>query len=183
MTETGASAAAGDRDARLVARARLGDVPAFEALYRAHVGRVHALCLRLAGDRHTAEDLTQDVFVRAWNKLSSYRGESAFSTWLHRLALNVVVSALRSGRAAASGEALDDEAWPQVARGPAPTPEIGLDLERAIATLPAGARAVFVMHDVAGLRHDEIARELGIAIGTARAHLHHARARLREVLQ
>jgi RNA polymerase sigma-70 factor (ECF subfamily) len=174
--------AAEGSDDRLIRRARLGDVPAFEALYRAHIGRVYALCLRLCGDRHFAEDLTQDVFVRAWQKLPSFRGDSAFGTWLHRLALNVAISALRSGRAGARLEssAEPDRGAPVVSP---PAPELGLDLERAIATLPAGARAVFVMHDVAGMQHGEIARELGIAIGTARAHLHHARARLREVLQ
>jgi len=167
---------------RLICRAKLGDVAAFESLYRTHVGRIHALCLRLADDRHAAEDLTQDVFVRAWQKLPSFRGEAAFGTWLYRLALNLVVSALRAGRAAAfetptaEPERLEEPA-------PVPAPGLGLDLERAIAGLPAGARAVFVLHDVAGLRHDEIARQLGIAVGTARAHLHHARTRLREVLQ
>jgi RNA polymerase sigma-70 factor (ECF subfamily) len=165
----------------LVQRARAGEVVAFEGLYRRHVGRIHALCLRLAGDRHAAEDLTQDVFVRAWQKLASFRGEAEFGTWLYRLGLNVAVSALRSGRTG-SREALTDapEALERV--GPSAGPEVGIDLERAIAALPAGARAVFVMHDVAGLRHEEIAGQLGIAVGTARAHLHHARARLREVL-
>lgn len=168
-------------DARLARRATLGDLAAFEALYRRHVGRVHALCLRLAADRHAAEDLTQDVFVRAWQKLSSFRGDSSFGTWLYRLALNVVVSALRAGRVT-SRETLTDEPEAFERLAPAAGPELALDLERAIAALPAGARAVFVMHDVAGLRHDEIAGQLGIAVGTARAHLHHARARLREVL-
>jgi RNA polymerase sigma-70 factor, ECF subfamily len=166
---------------RLVRRARLGDTTAFESLYRTHVGRIHALCLRLAGDRHAAEDLTQDVFVRAWRKLPSFRGEAAFGTWLYRLALNLVVSALRTGRAAAL-EMPTEEPERIEAPAPAPAPGLNLDLERAIAGLPAGARTVFVLHDVAGLRHDEIARQLGIAVGTARAHLHHARARLREVL-
>ena len=169
------------QEARLIRRAKLGDRGAFEDLYRTHVGRIHALCLRLAGDRHAAEDLTQDAFVRAWQRLSSFRGEAAFGTWLYRLALNVAVSALRSGRAA-TFETLSDE--PERFEEPAPglAPGLGLELERAIAGLPAGARAVFVLHDVAGLRHDEIACQLGIAVGTARAHLHHARARLREVL-
>jgi RNA polymerase sigma-70 factor (ECF subfamily) len=166
---------------RLVRRARLGDVAAFECLYRSHAGRIHALCLRLAGDRHAAEDLTQDVFVRAWQKLPSFRGDAAFGTWLYRLALNLVVSALRAGRAAAL-EAPADDLERLETPGPVPVPGLCLDLERAIAGLPAGARAVFVLHDVAGMRHDEIARQLGIAVGTARAHLHHARARLREVL-
>jgi RNA polymerase sigma-70 factor, ECF subfamily len=166
---------------RLIRRAKLGDAAAFESLYRTHVGRIHALCLRLADDRHAAEDLTQEVFVRAWQKLPSFRGEAAFGTWLYRLALNVAVSALRAGRMAPR-ETLAEapEALERVS--PAGGPELGLDLERAIAGLPAGARAVFVLHDVAGLQHDEIAHQLGIAVGTARAHLHHARVRLREVL-
>ena len=166
---------------RLIRRAKLGDVAAFEALYVTHVGRIHALCLRLAGDRHAAEDLTQDVFVRAWQKLRLFRGEAAFGTWLYRLALNMVMSSLRSGRATAF-ETLSDDPERLEEPAPGPAPGLSLDLERAIAGLPAGARAVFVLHDVAGLRHDEIARQLGIAVGTARAHLHHARARLREVL-
>ena len=166
---------------QLVRHARMGGVAAFEALYRRHVGRVHALCLRLAGDRHAAEDLTQDVFVRAWQRLPSFRGEAAFGTWLYRLALNVAVSALRAGRVG-SRETLSDAPEALERPRPAAGPEVGIDLERAIAALPAGARAVFVMHDVAGLRHEEIAGQLGIAVGTARAHLHHARARLREVL-
>ncbi len=169
-------------DERLVRRAQLGDTAAFEALYRANVGRIHALCLRLAGSHAAAEDLTQEVFVRAWRKLSSFRGESAFGTWLYRLSLNVVVSELRSGRASAGDLLTDDPAGLERPSPPA-SPELGLDLERAIAGLPEGARTVFVLHDVIGWRHEEIARALNIAVGTARVHLHHARARLREVLQ
>jgi RNA polymerase sigma-70 factor, ECF subfamily len=169
-------------DERLARRASSGDTTAFELLYRAHVGRVHALCLRLAGDRATAEDLTQEVFVRAWRKLSSFRGDAAFATWLYRLALNLVVSELRSSRGWASPTPAGGAGVPEPPGRP-PAPELGLDLERAIAALPATARAVFVLHDVIGWRHEEIAGVLGIAIGTARVHLHNARARLREVLQ
>jgi RNA polymerase sigma-70 factor (ECF subfamily) len=169
-------------DARLVRRARLGDAAAFEGLYRAHVGRVHALCLRLAGTRNAAEDLTQEVFVRAWRKLSTFRGEAAFGTWLYRLALNVVVSELRSGRLDGDVPADEDPGFAG-RQAPGRTPELGLDLERAIAALPDGARKVFVLHDISGLRHDEIARVMGIAVGTARVHLHNARSRLREVLR
>ncbi len=175
VTESGA-------DERLVRRAQLGDAAAFETLYRSHVGRIHALCLRLAGSRTAAEDLTQEVFVRAWRKLSSFRGESVFGTWLYRLALNVAVSELRSGRAAADELLTDDPASLERPSPPSP-PDLGLDLERAIVALPASARMVFILHDVVGWRHEEIARRLDIAIGTARVHLHHARARLREVLQ
>lgn len=170
-------------EGRLVGRARLGDAAAFEALYRSHVGRIHALCLRLAGNRPAAEDLTQEVFVRAWRKLSSFRGAAAFGTWLYRLAVNVAVDELRSTRrgpaAEPPGEADTLHALPPVQD----RRELGLDLERAIAELPHSSRMVFVLHDIAGWRHDEIARALDIAVGTARTHLHHARTRLREVLQ
>jgi RNA polymerase sigma-70 factor (ECF subfamily) len=178
----GAAANAAVGDERLARQAQLGDATAFEALYRAHVGRIHALCLRLAGSRPAAEDLTQEVFVRAWRKLASFRGDAAFGTWLYRLALNVVVSELRSGRAPANAALTDDPAALERLSS-SPRPDVALDLERAIAALPAGARMVFVLHDVVGWRHEEIARALEIAVGTARVHLHHARARLREVLK
>lgn len=166
----------------LVRRAQRNDVAAFEALYRAHVGRVFALCLRMAGSRPAAEDLVQEVFVRAWRKLAGFRGEAAFGTWLYRLAVNVVVSDRRSHGEAAR-EVLTDDPATHEPPSPAPAPELGMDLERAIATLPHGARQVFVLHDVEGHRHEEIARLVGIAVGTSRAHLHRARTLLREVLQ
>src|SRR5881398_998874 len=139
----------------LIQRAQQGDQAAFEALYRAHVGRVYALCLRLTADRARAEELTQDAFVRAWERLASFRGESAFSSWLYRLTVNVVFLGQRAGQ---------------------------LDLERAIAALPPGAREVFVLHDVEGYRHHEIARLNGIAVGTSKAQLFRARRLLREAL-
>ncbi len=163
-------------------RASLGDAGAFEALYRANAARIYGLCLRLSGDRAAAEDLTQEVFVRAWRKLATFHGDAAFGTWLYRLGLNVVVSELRSGRVRVRGVPVEDDTIPAGAPAPA-SPDTALDLERAIAALPANARMVFVLHDVAGWRHEEIARELEIAVGTARVHLHYARARLREVLQ
>lgn len=169
----------------IVAAARRGDPDAFAALYDAHAGRVHALCLRLVGDRAIAGELVQDVFVRVWEQLGSFRGESAFGTWLHRVATNVVWHHLRGGarrrqRVAWHGE-LDGDPPDAAARGG--DPAVRLDLERAIAGLPAQARTVFVLHDVEGLSHDEIAARLGIAAGTARAHLFRARRQLREVLQ
>ena len=169
-------------ESELVRAAQRGDVEAFEALYRRHVGRIHALCLRLAGTRTTAEDLTQEVFVRAWRKLDQYRGDAAFATWLYRLAVNVAVSELRS-RPAPGRELLTDDPGAFERRSPFPAPELGLDLERAIASLPAAARQVFVLHDVEGVRHEEIARLSGYAVGTSRAHLHRARMLLREVLR
>lgn len=169
-------------DRELARRAQGGDLQAFEALYRANAGRVYALCLRLAGSRPTAEDLTQEVFVRAWRKLGQFRGDAAFGTWLYRLAVNVVMSERRAGPGPGREVLTDDPAALEPVPPP-PAPEVGMDLERAIATLPPGARQVFVLHDVEGHRHEEIARLAGIAVGTSRAHLHRARALLREVLQ
>jgi RNA polymerase sigma-70 factor (ECF subfamily) len=167
----------------LVQQAQAGDHAAFGELYRQHVGRVYALCLRLAADRGRAEELTQDVFVHAWGKLATFRGESAFSTWLHRLAVNVVLGQRRGDRrrelrvfATGTPEALERP-------GRDATPALGLDLERAIARLPAGARHVFVLHDVEGYGHAEIGRLTGIAEGTSKAQLFRARRLLREMLE
>lgn len=172
----------------LVARAQRGELGAYEALYREHVGRVYALCLRLAGDRERARELTQDVFVRAWERLDSFAGASAFATWLHRLAVNVVLEQARSeGRRASrvrfAGDAPNEPA-PDDAGAPASgmTPEERIDFESAVASLPAGLRAVYVLHDVEGYRHAEIARLTGNAEGTTRAQLHQARRRLMEML-
>ena len=166
----------------LVRQAQAGDGEAFGALYRAHVGRVHALCLRLAGDAHAAGELTQDVFVRAWEALPSFRGESALGSWLHRLAVNVFLGERRqSGRrerrvlTAENPGALER---PDESAGPGTR----LDLEQAIARLPKGARTVFVLHDVEGYQHGEIAQMTGIAEGTSKAQLFRARRLLREAL-
>lgn len=165
----------------LVRRAQAGDRGAFQRLYEDHVGRVYALCLRLTGDPEDAMERTQDAFVRAWGKLRSFRGEAAFSTWLHRLAVNVVLSDRRSaGRRERRIDAAAAEAGPRVQ--PAPKAGLGVDLERAIARLPPGARAVFVLYDVEGYCHEEIAEMSGIAIGTSKAQLHRARKLLREAL-
>ena len=167
----------------LVARAQQGDPDAFEVLYRLHMGRVYALCLRLSGDGRRAEELTQDVFVRAWEKLGTFRGESAFGTWLHRLAVNQVLQTGRSERRRAAHLRVTDD--PRVLDGPGTvrSPEAGTDLERAIAQLPEGARTVFVLHQVEGYSHNEIASMTGIAPGTSKAHLHRARRLLREILR
>ena len=163
----------------LVESAQAGDVAAFEALYRGHVGRVYALCLRMTAEVSAAEDLTQEAFVRAWRKLGSFRGDSAFSTWLHRVAVNVVLGHRRSRmRRAARMEALKTEPG----RAPSSSPALRMDLEAAIASLPDGAREVFVLHEVEGYRHDEIAELAGIATGTSKAHLHRARTLLKERL-
>jgi RNA polymerase sigma-70 factor (ECF subfamily) len=166
----------------LVRQAQAGDEEAFGALYRAHVGRVHALCLRLAGNGPAARELTQDVFVRAWEALPSFRGESALGSWLHRLAVNVFLGERRqSGRrerrvlTAENPGALER---PDESAGPGTR----LDLEQAIARLPKGARTVFVLHDVEGYQHGEIAQMTGIAEGTSKAQLFRARRLLREAL-
>lgn len=166
----------------LVSRARSGDDAAFEELYRQHAGRVYALCLRLSGDAVRARELTQDVFVRVWERLDTFRGESAFSSWLHRLAVNVALMAHRGEarrlRRVDVAESIEDAPVP--AREPWGT---DIDLERAIASLPAGARTVFVLHDVEGYQHDEIAALTGTAVGTSRAQLFRARRLLREMLE
>ncbi len=163
----------------LVRKAQAGDAEAFRLLYEEHVGRVYALCLRLERDAARAEELTQDAFVRAWEALEGFRGEAAFSTWLHRLTVNVVLSSRRS-LARRARRFIDTDDAPAPAR--AATPGLAVDLERALQTLPDGARTVFVLHDVEGYRHGEIATMLGVAEGTSKAQLFRARRLLREVL-
>jgi RNA polymerase sigma-70 factor (ECF subfamily) len=167
-----------------VALAAAGDRQAFERLYRAHSSRVYSLCARMSGSRVKGEELTQDVFVRTWEKLPQFRGESAFSTWLHRLAVNVVLNARKTEGKQASrtdeGE-VDDERSDEVARAPLHIER--MDLTEAIAKLPAGARRVFVLHDVEGYKHEEIAEMMGITSGGSKAQLHRARLLLREALE
>jgi RNA polymerase sigma-70 factor (ECF subfamily) len=166
-----------------VRRAQEGDQGAFRALYEHHVGRVHALSLRLTGDSREAEELTQSVFVRAWEHLDAFRGESAFSTWLHRLTVNESNGRRRSdGRRERRVTTVEEPGEVPTARATeARVPD--MDLERAIAELPAGAQAVFVLHDVEGYQHQEISSLTGIAAGTSKAQLHRARKLLREALQ
>ena len=163
------------------ALAAAGDAHAFARLYREHAGRIHALARRMAGDDE-ADELTQDVFVRAWEKLAGFEGKSAFSTWLHRLAVNVVLGSRRAeGIRIGKVFGTDDlEAYETPTRPADPGDRV--DLERAIATLPPGARTVFVLHDVEGYKHEEIAELHGIAVGTCKAQLHRARRLLREAL-
>ncbi len=178
-TQTTASDADGEPDVGLAAA---GDRRAFERLYQAHVNRIFSVCARMVGDRQRAEELTQDVFVRAWEKLSLFRGESAFGTWLHRLAVNVVLNARKSEgrrRARFESESEGDEGF--VAAVPLAPGDL-LDLEAAIATLPPGARRVFVLHDVEGFKHEEIAEMLGVTAGACKAQLHRARLLLRRRL-
>jgi RNA polymerase sigma factor (sigma-70 family) len=169
-------------DAPLIDAARNGDRRAFESLYRMHVGRVYALCLRLTAHVETAEELTQEAFVRAWQRLGSFRGDSAFGTWLHRLTVNVVFDEQRSRRPWFRRLTSIDDADEVAALEHPGSSADRHDLESAIRRLPRGARTVFVLHDVEGWQHDEIASRGGIAVGTSKAHLHRARQLLKEWL-
>ena len=190
-----------DHDRELARRASSGDDAAFEELYRTHAGRVHALCLRMTGSRERAIDLTQDVFVHVWERLASFRGESALSSWIYRLTVNLILSNARRDNRRLTHEMSADsqdltaaESEDTRGAGLRNTREAGeraarpasvldaVDLERAIAGLPPGARTVFVLHDVEGYRHDEIAKLTGTAEGTCRAQLHRARKLLMEAL-
>src|SRR3989442_9423314 len=173
--------ALGDAETADAALAASGDGRAFERLYRAHVARVHSLVRRMVGPDH-ADDIAQDVFVRAWTKLGTFRGEAAFGTWLHRLAVNVILArrttlGTERSRHVDSADILDD-----VAGRPA-APEISLDFEGAIRRLPHRPRQGFVLHDIEGDRHEEIADMLGIVAGTSKSQMHHARMALRRHLE
>jgi len=181
MPATTSSPPAEDADNALARLASKGDMMAFEALYRRHVGRVHGVITRLVGGAGArAEDLAQEAFVRAWQALPSYRFESAFGTWLYRLAVNTALMELRSRRSQPftdSGEDVFDDIGTPDSAGHATA--LSRDLEQAVATLPSRARAVLVLHDVEGWKHEEIATELDMAVGTSKAQLHRARRLLR----
>jgi RNA polymerase sigma-70 factor (ECF subfamily) len=186
-----------DGERQLARLASSGDEGAFERLYETHVGRVFALTLRMSGSRQRATELTQDVFVQVWERLASWRGESALGSWIYRLTVNLVLSNVRTdkrrqkyetpeehmddGKPAAGSEQRESSTGNRGVVRPASVLE-GIDLERAIATLPPGARTVFVLHDVEGYQHDEIARMTGTAEGTCRAQLHRARKLLIQAL-
>lgn len=161
----------------LIARARENDFQAFEALYRLHVGRVFALCVRLLNDRDMAEDLTQDAFVQAWKNLSKFRGDSAFGSWLYRITTNTVLSYLRKQKHFLNSLNADDMEFEY-----RETQDEQMGLEAAISSLPDGARAVFVLYSLEGYTHQEISKSLDIAVGSSKAQLHRARQLLREQL-
>ena len=171
----------------LVRRAQAGDQAAFAEVYREYAGRVYALCLRLAGNASEAETLVQDVFVRVWERLKSFRGESAFTSWLHRVTVNVVLEGrrMRLRREARVLPVVDPTVLERGDMGGGGTGDPGLkmDLERAIASLPEGAREVFVLYDIEGYGHAEIAALTGIAEGTSKAQLFRARRLLRKALE
>jgi len=167
-----------------IRRAQFGDVDAFEQLYREHSPRIYALCLRLkAGDSPDATELLQDVFVKAWRRLDTFRGDCAFASWLHRLAVNTMLESARSdGRRTARVLPMEDTSRLAGAARPSGI-ELKMDMENAIASLPKGARLAFVLHDVEGYQHQEIAEQLGVTVGTIKAQLHRARRLLRERLE
>src|SRR6476660_9620913 len=178
------SARAGDM--ALVERCRQGDLGAFEELYRAHAGKLFSVACRMLGNTADAEDLLQEIFLSAHRKLESFRGEAALGTWLYRLATNHCLDYLRS-RAARTNQvtdALEDDAGAVEPGGRtlAEQTVTKMDLERALAMLPEGCRAAFVLHDVQGLEHGEVAQALGIAEGTSKSQVHKARLRLRSLL-
>jgi RNA polymerase sigma-70 factor, ECF subfamily len=160
--------------------AAAGDALAFERLYRRHLARVHSLARRMIGPDE-ADDATQAVFIRAWEKLGTFRGESAFGTWLHRLAINVML-ARRTTLGIERGRFQDSESAVEGLTTRTVRPELSIDFEEAIEHLPSGAREVFVLHDIEGYKHEEIAGMLGIVAGTSKAQLHRARMALRGYL-
>jgi RNA polymerase sigma-70 factor (ECF subfamily) len=163
-----------------VALAAQGDSSAFERLYRTHVGRIHSLTRRMLG-AHEADEVTQDVFVRTWQKLGQFRGDSAFSTWLHRLAVNVVIERRRTFAIQRERMSDDQTALELATVGPARA-DLKVDFEAAIEQLPPGAREIFVLHDVEGYKHREIGSMLDITTGTSKRQLHRARMLMRRYL-
>ena len=174
-------------DNELARKASEGDAAAFEELYHRHFRRVYSLCLRMLSNPTEAEDMTQEVFTHLYNKIGSFRGESAFTTWLHRLTVNQVLMHFRR-RSARPEEITEEGETPvQIVRGtenPRSMPIIDrIALEKAIAQLPPGYRTVFVLHDVEGHEHEEIARIMGVSEGTSKSQLHKARLKLRNLIR
>ncbi len=183
--------AGGITEQEAIELAKQGDAESFEALYLLHKRRVYSLCLRMTGNTASAEDLTQEAFLQLYRKIGTFRGESAFSTWLHRLSVNVVLMHLR--KKSLPEVSLEESLEPQQEDGP--RKDIGtrdnvlagsidrLNLQRAIESLPPGYRVVFVLHDVEGYEHNEIAEMMGCSIGNSKSQLHKARMKLRELLK
>jgi RNA polymerase sigma-70 factor, ECF subfamily len=178
-------------EAKVLARAQAGDHQAFAQLYSLHKRRIYSLCLRMVGNIAEAEDLTQEAFLQLHRKIATFRGDSAFSTWLHRLAINVVLMQLR--KKGLSLISLDEAMEPTPEEGPSRSfgaPDLTLTgaidrlaLERAVADLPAGYRLIFILHDVEGFEHNEIASMLDCSIGNSKSQLHKARLKLRDALR
>lgn len=169
-------------EADLVARSQTGDEAAFEQLYRRHVGRIYALCLRMAADVARADELTEQTFIRAWEMLKGFRGTGAFGSWLHRIAVNVVLVDVRAGRRRTERVELSEDPE-ELAADCDPNPSLEpIDLDQAIALLPPKARAVLILHDIEGYQHEEIAIMLDIDIGTSKSQLHRAHKLVKERL-
>jgi RNA polymerase sigma-70 factor, ECF subfamily len=178
-------------EAEAIRLAQQGDAAAFERIYQLHNRRVYSLCLRMVGNTAEAEDLTQEAFLQLFRKIGTFRGESAFSTWLHRLAVNVVLMRLRKKTGAETSleevtEPDEETGGPRKDFG-APDLELSgsidrVNLKRAVDQLPAGYKAIFILHDVQGYEHNEIADIMGCSIGNSKSQLHKARMRLRELL-
>ena len=165
----------------LIRQAQRSDAQAFEALYKLHIDKVYGICLRMTGNVSEAEDCAQEAFIQAWNKMDKFRGDSAFSTWLHRIAVNTVLGRIRkSKREQDRIQAVTDTAQPTVET--ADTGELR-DLSEAVDRLPQGARNVFVLHAIYGYSHDEAGEMLGIAAGTSKAQLHRAKRLLAQQLK
>ena len=191
MTQAKKSLVPGLTEADAIQQAQGGDAEAFAALYGLHKRRVYSLCLRMTGNTAEAEDLTQEAFLQLYRKVATFRGESAFSTWLHRLAVNVVLMHLR--KKGVPEVSLEETMEPQ--QEDAPRKDIGsrdnvlagsvdrVNLERAIESLPPGYRIIFVLHDVEGYEHNEIAEMMGCSIGNSKSQLHKARMKLRDLLR
>ena len=182
----GAATAGRQDELALIGRCREGDLGAFEELYRTHAGRLYSVALRLVGNPADAEDLLQEIFLAAHRKLDTFRGESSLGTWLYRLATNLCLDHLRSrtGRSRHVTDSIDDEPglFDVATSSLAEQTVTKMDLERALARLPEGCRSAFVLHDVEGLEHREVAEILGVAEGTSKSQVHKARLKLRKML-
>lgn len=192
MTQAKKILASGITEAEAIDRAKGGDAEAFEMLYGLHKRRVYSLCLRMTGNTAEAEDLTQEAFLQLYRKIATFRGESAFSTWLHRLAVNVVLMKLRkkSGKETSLEQVTEPDEESGTPRRDFGTVDLRLsgsldrvNLQRAVDQLPPGYKAAFILHDVQGYEHNEIAVMLGCSIGNSKSQLHKARMRLRDLLQ
>jgi RNA polymerase sigma-70 factor (ECF subfamily) len=166
----------------LVERAKAGDQRAFRSLYEMNVDRIYRLAYRMAGDEDLAMDFAQEAFVRAWNRLDQFRGDAAFSTWLHSITVSVALNGLRKVDRHRKRERSLEDAAPVAASNPVADPGVKERLEQAVDDLPEIYRTVFLMHDLEGFSHGEIAEALGVAEGTSKARLSRARSRLREML-
>ncbi len=174
-------------DYELAQRSAAGDMEAFEELYRRHFRRVYALCLRMLGNPTEAEDLTQETFIQLYNKIGSFRGDSQFTTWLHRMTVNQVLMHFRRKKSRPEFTTTEGETPVQIVRGtenPKAMPVVDrIALENSISQLPPGYRSVFVLHDVEGYDHGEIAGMLGISVGTSKSQLHKARLKMRNLIR